>query len=98
MSELLVFMSKRRIERLKEAEARDARRAADRIAAAFYEACRIGNLDAAGQLMQALEREAERSARLPGADAREDGHDLADVRARFEIETARSLSLPTPGP
>lgn len=72
-----------------EVEPRYVRRLSDQITISFYEACRIGNLDAAQQLMQALECEVERSARLLGSDAREDGDDVAAVRARFELEVKR---------
>ena len=90
MADLRVFRSRERIEQVcREAEPRYARRLADQITAAFYEACRIGNLDAAGQLMQALEWEVARSTVLPVADRREDGDDAAAVRARYALEVSR---------
>ena len=65
---------------------RYVQRLADRIATEFYEACRIGNLEAAWQLMQALEWEVARNTVLARADSREDGDDTAAVRARYELE------------
>ena len=49
----------------------------------------LGNLDAASQFMQALEAEVAQSSPPPEADKREDGNDLAAVRARFAFEMAR---------
>ena len=90
-AELLVFRSRRRISQVaQQSEPRYTHRQADQITASFYEACRIGNLDAAGQLMRTLEFEVARSTRLSKADEREDGDDLAAVRARLQLELARS--------
>jgi hypothetical protein len=55
---------------------------------AFYAACKVGNLDAAEHLLTALEFEVARSVRL-GRDKREDGNDLAAVRARLQLERHR---------
>lgn len=90
MPDLLVFRSRKRIEQLgRDTEPRYARRLSDQITTSFYEACRIGNLDAAWQLMQALEWEVARSTVLFRADGREDGDDTAAVRARYELEVKR---------
>lgn len=90
MADLRVFRSRERIEQLrKAAEPRYARRLSDQITAAFYEACRIGNLDAANHLMRALEWEVARATLLSTADQREDGNDAAAVRARYELEVSR---------
>ena len=90
LADLVVFRSKRRINQVaQQSEPRYAARQSDQITASFYEACRIGNLDAASQLAQALEFEVARSTRLSKADEREDGDDLAAVRARLAIELAR---------
>ena len=99
MADLLVFRSKRRINQvIQQAEPRYMNRQSDQIAAAFYEACRIGNLDAASQFMQALEAEVAQSARPSEADQREDGNDLAAVRARFALEVARKERVDGTGP
>jgi len=91
MSELLVFRSRKRIEQVgTEIEPRYVRRLSDQITTSFYEACRIGNLDAAWQLMQALEWEVARSTVLFRDDWREDGDDAGAVRARYELEVRRS--------
>jgi len=91
MSELLVFRSRKRIEQVsKETEPRYVRRLSDQITTSFYEACRIGNLDAAWQLMQALEWEVARATVLFRDDWREDGDDAGAVRARYELEVIRS--------
>ena len=90
MADLRVFRSRKRIEQLrKAAEPRYDRRLSDQITTAFYEACRIGNLDAAKHLMRALEWEVARSTLLFTADQREDGNDAAAVRARYELEISR---------
>ena len=90
MADLRVFKSRKRIEQLRNAaEPRYERRLSDQITAAFYEACRIGNLDAARHLMRALEWELARSTLLLAADQREDGDDAAAVRARYELEISR---------
>ena len=90
MADLLVFKTKRRIDQVaQQAEPRYMNRQSDQLAAAFYEACRIGNLDAASQFMQALEAEVAQSSPPPEADKHEDGNDLAAVRARFAFEMAR---------
>ena len=90
MPDLVVFRNRKRIAELnREIEPRYARRLSDQITASFFEACRIGNLDAARQLMEALDWEVARSTVLFRADGREDGDDLAAVQARYEIEVAR---------
>lgn len=90
MPDLVVFRSRKRIaEAGREIEPRYARRLSDQITASFYEACRIGNLDAASQLMQALDWEVARSTVLFRADGREDGDDVAAVHARYELEVSR---------
>ena len=90
MADLRVFRSRKRIEQLREAaEPRYDRRLSDQITTAFYEACRIGNLDAAKHLMQALEWEVARATLLSTADQRDDGNDAAAVRARYEREMSR---------
>ena len=66
-----------------------AKRFADQITSLFYEACRIGNLDAARQLMEALDWEVVRSMVLFRADARRDGDDVAAVHARYQLEVSR---------
>ena len=99
MGDLLVFKSKRRISQIvNEAEARHQKRQSDGITASFYEACRIGNLDAASQLAQALQAEVARSTPPAGADGREDGDDLAAVRARLSLELARKEQEHAAGP
>ncbi len=72
-----------------EIEPRYVQRQSDRIAAEFYEACRLGKLDAARKLMLALECEVESSTLQVQAEMREDGNDLASIRARFRLEVAR---------
>ena len=90
MPELVIFKSKRRIEELsKDAEPRYTRRLSDQITTAFYEACRIGNLAAAQQLMLALEWETARSTTVSRVAAREDEDDMAAVRARYMLEIKR---------
>ena len=90
MGDLLVFRSKRRVQQAAQApEPRFTNRLSDQITASFYESCRIGNLEAASQLAQALEVEVERSARLAATDGRDDGDDLAAVRARLAVESDR---------
>ncbi len=71
-------------------EPRYVQRQSDRIAAEFYEACRLGKLDAARKLMLAIEYETESSTEQVQADMREDGNDLASIRARFRLEVARA--------
>jgi len=71
-------------------EPRYVQRQSDRIAAEFYEACRLGKLDAARKLMTALEYEVENSTLQIQAEMREDGNDLASIRARFRLEVARA--------
>ena len=98
MPNLLVFKSRKRIAEVgREVEPRYDRRLSDQITASFYEACRIGNLDAAWQLMQALEWEVARSTVLFRADMREDGDDLAAVQARYRLESSRRGEAPGPG-
>lgn len=97
MSKLAVFRNQRRIEQIAEdIEPRYARRLADQIATSFYEACRIGNLDAARHLMQALEWEVARSTILLKTDGREDGDEVAAVRARYEREVCQRDKPPGP--
>lgn len=98
MPDLLVFKSRKRIAEVShEIEPRYDRRLSDQITTSFYEACRIGNLDAAWQLMQALEWEVARSTVLFQADMREDGNDLAAVQARYRLEASRRGETPGPG-
>ncbi len=53
MPKLVVFRNRKRIEEVaQDIEPRYARRLADQIATSFYEACRIGNLDAARVVSQ----------------------------------------------
>jgi len=90
MPDLTVFRSRKRIAEVgREIEPRYARRLSDQITASFYEACRIGNLDAASQLMRALDWEVARSTVLFRADWREDGDDVAAVHARYDLEVSR---------
>jgi hypothetical protein len=97
MSELAVFRNRRRIEQVaRDVEPRYARRLADQIATSFYEACRIGNLDAAQHLMQALEWEVARSTTLLQTDGREDGDEVAAVRARYDREVRQRDKPPGP--
>lgn len=98
MPDLLVFRSRKRIAEVsQEIEPRYDRRLSDQITASFYEACRIGNLEAAEQLMRALEWEVARSTVLFRADMREDGDDLAAVQARYRLEAGRRGETPEPG-
>ena len=97
MPKLVVFRNRKRIEQVaRDIEPRYARRLADQIATSFYEACRIGNLDAARQLMQALEWEVARSTTLSHTDGREDGDDVAAVRARYDREVRQREQPPEP--
>ena len=90
MPELVIFRSKCRIEELsKDPEPRYTRRLSDQITTAFYEACRIGNLAAAQQLMHALEWETARSTTVLRSAAREDEDDMVAVRARYRLEIRR---------
>ena len=94
---LVVFQSRERLRQISNApEPRYTRRLSDLIATSFYEACRIGNLDAARQLMEALECEVARSIRVAGAENRHDGDDLAAVQARYAQE-ARKQALDQAG-
>lgn len=87
---LVVFQSKARLEQISSApEPRYTRRLSDLITASFFEACRIGNLDAARQLMEALECEVMRSVRVAGVEDRYDGDDLAAVQARYAQEVRK---------
>ncbi len=87
-------------------EPRYARRLSDLIAATFHQACRSGSLDTAAQLVLALECEVAHSIRMVGADRREDGDDVAAVRARLRrevvrlqaVETASEATPRVPGP
>ncbi len=84
---LAVFQSKERLQQLSNSpEQRYTRRLSDQITASFYEACRIGNLDAAAHLAAALECEVVRSVRVAGVEDRYDGNDIAAVQARYELE------------
>jgi hypothetical protein len=98
MAELLVFRSRERLKQAgRDIEPRYARRLSDQITTSFYEACRIGNLDAAWQLMQALEWEVARAAVLFRTDWREDGDDAGAVRARYALEMRRSTEKTVTG-
>jgi len=98
MPKLVVFRNRKRIEQVaRDIEPRYARRLADQIATSFYEACRIGNLDAARHLMQALEWEVARSTTLSQTDGREDGDEVAAVRARYDREVRQRDKPPGPG-
>ena len=84
---LVVFQSKERLQEVSNSpEPRYTRRLSDQITASFYEACRIGNLDVARQLMEALECEVLRSIRVAGVEDRYDGDDAAAVQARYASE------------
>ena len=84
---LVVFKSKERLRQISNSpEPRYTRRLSDQITTSFYEACRIGNLDAARQLMEALKCEVLRSIRVAGVEDRYDGHDADAVTARYELE------------
>ena len=84
---LVVFQSRERLRQISNSpEPRYTQRLSDQITASFYEACRIGNLDAAGQLAEALECEVMRSIRVAGVEERFDGDDAAAVRARYVSE------------
>jgi len=97
MPKLVVFRNRKRIEEVaQDIEPRYARRLADQIATSFYEACRIGNLDAARHLMQALEWEVARSTTLFRTDGREDGDEIAAVRARYDREVRQRDEPPGP--
>jgi len=97
MPKLAVFRNQKRIEQVAEdIEPRYARRLADQIATSFYEACRIGNLEAARHLMQALEWEVARSTILFQTEGREDGDEVAAVRARYEREVRQRGESPEP--
>ena len=76
-------------------EPRYTRRLSDLITAAFYEACRAGSLDAAAQLVLALECEVTRSTNLPLAEQREDGDDVDAVHARLNREVTRLHAIET---
>jgi hypothetical protein len=90
VSDVVVFTSEERIVKLGRAvEPHYAKRFADQITSSFYEACRIGNLDAARQLMEALDWEIARSMVLFRADARRNGDGIAAVYARYQLEISR---------
>lgn len=87
---LVVLQSKERLKQVSEfPEPRYARRLSDLITTSFYEACRIGNLDAARQLMEALECEVLRSICLAGVEKRHSGDDLDAVQTRYSLEAAK---------
>ena len=87
---LVVFQSKERLQEINSSpEPRYIRRLADQITASFYEACRIGNLDVARQLMEALEFEVLRSIVVAGVEDRYNGDDAAAVQARYALEVKR---------
>ena len=87
---LVVFQSKERLRQISNSpEPRYTQRLSDQITASFYEACRIGNLDAAGHLVQALECEIVRSIRVAGVEDRYDGDDAAAVQARYASEVTK---------
>lgn len=75
-----------------DSEQRYSQRATDKLTTSFYEACRLGNMGATLDLMEGLEREVVRSCGLWGGDWREDGHDVADVHARYQLEMERRAS------
>jgi len=90
MPDVVVFTSQERILEVGRAvEPYYAKRFADQITSSFYEACRIGNLDAARQLMEALDWEIARSMVLFRADARRNGEHIAAVYARYQLEISR---------
>ena len=78
-------------------EPRDTRRLSDRLTAAFYDACRIGDLDAAKELALALRREVARSESCRRGERREDGNDVDAVYARLRLEL-RKAEAETPRP
>ena len=87
---LVVFQSKERLQEISSSpEPRYIRRLSDQITASFYEACRIGNLDVARQLMESLEFEVLRSIRVAGVEDRHDGDDAATVQVRYALEVKR---------
>ena len=89
---LVVFQSRKRLKEISNSpEPRYTRRLSDLIATSFYEACRMGNLDAARQLMEALECEVARSVRVAGVEERYDGDDLATVQVRYVQELRKQL-------
>lgn len=92
MSELATFMTTRRLVQEGELEPRFIRRLSDQITTSFYDACMIGNLDAARQLMLALELVVARSTRSLTNENRDDGDDVAAVHARFELEVKRQAA------
>ena len=93
----MVFQSRARLRQVGNSpEPRYTRRLSDLIAASFFEACRIGNLDAAKQLMEALDCEVMRSIRVAGVEDRYDGDDLATVQTRYAQEV-RKRALERPG-
>ncbi len=89
---LVVFQSRDRLKEISNSpEPRYTRRLSDLIATSFYEACRMGNLDAAKQLMEALECEVMRSIRVAGVEERYDGDDVAAVQARYSLEVTQRV-------
>lgn len=96
---LVVFQSKERLKQVSNSpEPRYTRRLSDQITTSFYEACRIGNLDAAGHLAQALECEVARSIRVAGVEERYDGDDAVAVQARYELEVRKREQEKIGGP
>ena len=90
---LVIFQSKERLRQVSNSpEPRYTQRLSDQITASFYEACRIGNLDAAAQLAEALECEVMRSIRVAGVEERYDGDDAVAVRARYMSELKKRQS------
>ena len=77
-----------------ESDARYSQRLSDQITTSFYEACKLGSLEAAKHLVTALECEVVRSTHLAGPDGRQDGDDLIAVRARLGREMQRRLLEP----
>ena len=77
-----------------EAAGRYSQRLADQITTLFYEACKLGSLETANRLAEALECEVLRSTRLVDGDGRQDGDDLVAVRARLRREVRRQLLNP----
>ena len=79
-------------------EFRDTQRLSDQITRVFYEACRVGNLDAARHLAMALELEVARSMRVFAMDRREDGSEVDAVYARLKVEMGRRTECETSSP
>ena len=76
-------------------EPRFLRRLSDRITIVFYEACRTTSIRAARHLAVALELQVAHSVSLSAVDTRDDGNDLAAVRARLAAELAKHAAPST---